>query len=169
MKRMLCLIMLIFSLLGFSSCSGSVNMEKLTQYQKGDFSATAHITLDGVKYRTDIKKSGESLSFSFTEPSELAEFTFIVNENGVFLQTDGLNVPINAGEELLKLSYFANLFDVPTAGTWKIEKSAPGGVSVYVCKNESENVILYIDAGSNLPLKIVCGGTEADIISFEQG
>lgn len=167
MKRMLCLIMIVFSLFGFSACSSSVNMEKLTEYQRGNFRAEAHITLDGVKYKTVIEKSGENVSFSFTEPQELADFVFIVNETGVFLKTDGLNVPINAGEELLKLSHFEKLFDVPIVGTWKIEKSSPGGVSVYVCENESAGALLYIDAGSHLPLKIVCGGAEADIISFE--
>ena len=55
MKRMLCLLMLIFSVFGFSSCSSGINMEKLTDYQNKDFSAFANVAIDGVKYKINVK------------------------------------------------------------------------------------------------------------------
>ncbi len=167
MKRMLCIIMMLLSLFCFSSCSENVNMEKLTGYQKNGFRATANITLDGIKYRTYIEKTRDSVSFSFTEPSELKDITFITNENGVFLKTNGLNAPICEGRKLLKSEKISSLFSIQSYGSWKIEKASPGGVAVYVCTNESEDITIYIDRGTKLPLKIIRKGTEADIISFE--
>ena len=152
MKRMLCIIMMLLSLFCFSSCSENVNMEKLTGYQKNGFRATANITLDGIKYRTYIEKTRDSVSFSF---------------NGVFLKTNGLNVPICEGRKLLKSEKISSLFSIQSYGSWKIEKASPGGVAVYVCTNESEDITIYIDRGTKLPLKIIRKGTEADIISFE--
>ncbi len=168
MKRMLCLLMLIFGVFGFSSCSAGINMEKLTDYQNKDFSASASVTLDGVKYKTNVEKQGSSLSISFTEPKNLSKYTFTVNENGIFIRSGTLTVPIDAGSQFTSVSRLASLFSVSPADTWRIKKESVGGVEVYFCKNENSGTVLYIDSASYLPLKIICGGMEADITSFRQ-
>ena len=69
--------------------------------------------------------------------------------------------------EDFKSEKISSLFSIQSYGSWKIEKASPGGVAVYVCTNESEDITIYIDRGTKLPLKIIRKGTEADIISFE--
>ena len=168
MKRMLCLLMLIFSVFGFSSCSSGINMEKLTDYQNKDFSAFASVAIDGVKYKINVKKQADSLYISFTEPKALSSYEFIVNENTLSVRSGTFIVPIDAGAQFKKISALAGLFRVSCADTWRIKKESVGGVPVYLCKNESDGTVLYIDASSHLPLKIICGGVEADITSFHQ-
>lgn len=168
MKRMLCLLMLIFNIFGFSSCSSGINMEKLTDYQNKDFSASASVTLDGTKYKTNVEKKADSLYISFTEPKSLSIYEFIAKENTLYIKSGTLIVPIDAGAQFKKISALASLFCVNCADTWRIKKELVGGVTVYICKNESDSTVLYIDASSHLPLKIICGGIEADITSFHQ-
>jgi len=168
LKRMLCLIMILFGFFGLSSCSAGTNMEKLTDYQNKDFKAAAYITLDGVKYKAEVSKQGSAVYFSFNEPKNLANFVFIVNDGKISVKAGTLTVPIDAGEDLLSISKLSSLFRIPVSGTWKINKEALGGVAVYVCRNENEDTVMYIDAGSRCPLKIICRGTEANIISFAQ-
>ena len=168
MKRMLCLLMLIFGVFGFSSCSAGINMEKLTDYQSKDFSASAIIALDGVKYKTNVEKQGSSLSISFSEPKNLSKYTFCINENGFFIKAGTLTVPVDAGAQFTKVSRIASLFSVSASDTWRIKKESVGGVNVYLCKSETEGTVLYIDASSLLPLKIIHGGIEADVTSFRQ-
>ena len=76
MKRMMCLIMILFWIFGLSSCSAGTNMEKLTDYQNKDFKTTAFISLNGVKYKTEISKQENTISFSFNEPKSLGNFIF---------------------------------------------------------------------------------------------
>ncbi len=168
MKRMLCLIMILFGIFGLSSCSAGTNMEKLTDYQNKDFKTAAYITLDGVKYKAEISKQGDAVYFSFNEPKSLGKFVFIASESGISIKSGALTVPIDAGDKLWSISKLSSIFNIPVSGTWKITKEKLGGVAVYVCRNENEGVLMYIDAGSRLPLKIICGGIEADILSFRQ-
>ena len=100
MKRMLCLIMILFGFFGLSSCSAGTNMEKLTDYQNKDFKAAAYITLDGVKYKAEVSKQGSAVYFSFNEPKNLANFIFIVNDGKISVKagalTGGIGVYLSA-------------------------------------------------------------------------
>ena len=136
----------------------------LTEYQNGDFSAELKIRLGTGEYRALLVKRGERLTLSVKEPSALAAYEFAIENGSLSIITGGAEIPLAAGELFLLKSVFA-LFCVPVAGTWKIERSRPGGVSIYVC--ECEGITLYIDANSRLPLKIVSGKAEADVLFFK--
>ena len=164
MKRIFLLLICLFFAAAATSCGESVNMGTLTEYQNGGFSAEIKISTGGRDYRADVKKSGGRIFVSVKEPSSLSAFTFALDEGGACIISGGTEIPIG-GTELLRLARIYPLFSVSVAGTWKIEKARPGGVSLYVC--ESEDITLYIDANSHMPLKIICGETEADVLSFE--
>lgn len=162
MKRIMCAVFMVALLLcAFSSCRESVNMEALTKYQQSDFIALASVSFGEKKYTMDIEKTGEEFIFC------IDDIYFVMSENGCFLQTGDFRVPLEQGAKLFEFSRMRKLFDIQSQGIWKIEKASPGGVSVYVCKNEETNTLLYIDSGTYLPLKIVCGDVEADILCFE--
>lgn len=162
MKRMMCAVLMVALLmLAFSSCRESVNMETLTKYQQMDFVAQAVVSFGEKKYNMDIEKAGDELTFS------LDGVAFAMSENGCFLKIGELKIPIEQGAKLFKFSQMKALFNIRSQGTWKIERSAPGGVSVYICQNEDTGEMLYIDSGTHLPLKIICGEVEADIIYFQ--
>ena len=163
MKRAIFILLLIFALLR-TSCGESVNMGVLTEYQNGDFSAELKIRLGTGESRALFVKRGERLTLSVKEPSALAAYEFALENGSLSIITGGAEIPLAAGELFLLESVFA-LFSVPVAGTWKIERSRPGGVSIYVC--ECEGITLYIDANSRLPLKIVSGKAEADVLFFK--
>lgn len=164
MKKIFSIIIAVFSALLLCSCGESVNMAMLTEYQNGGFLAELKISAKGKEYRAELEKSGERLFLSVKEPARLEAFTFIFSESGVFLEADGAEIPFSA-HELFSLADIYALFSVPVAGTWKIEKARPGGVATYICNNGS--ALLYIDANSRLPLKIACGKTVADVLSFK--
>ncbi|MBQ8447299.1 MAG: hypothetical protein IJX27_00015 [Clostridia bacterium] len=164
MKKIFSLLLAVFFVFSLCSCSESVNMAVLTAYQNGGFEAELKITAGGHEYRAALSKNEERLFLSFREPAALESFTFIFDEKGTYISTGGEEIPFSAGG-LFCLAEVYSLFTVPVAGTWKIEKARPGGVPLYICENES--TVLYIDANSRLPLKIVSGEIVADVLSFK--
>ena len=48
---------------------------------------------------------------------------------------------------------------------WKIQKETLGGIAVYTCK--ADDVTVYIDAGTYLPLKITQKDLVIDILQSE--
>ena len=163
MKRIFCLLLAAILVFAAASCGESVNMSVLTGYQNENFRAELNIRTGAASYKAELEKKGERLFLSVTEPRELAAFTFVLCREGVLLAADGEEIPVYDGG-LLRLAKIYPLFFVSVAGTWKIEKARPGGVELYVCENGS--VCLYIDANSRQPLKLVCGETEVDVLSF---
>lgn len=161
MKRFFCFCLVILLLLSFCSCGESVNMGVLTEYQKGDFEAELRINSGGKEHLCSLTKSGGRF---FLRAAEHSEFTFVLDENGASVISGGVEIPLGNGSALLLYGVYA-LFTAPVAGTWKIEKACPGGVSLYIC--EGGGITLYIDACSHLPLKIISGGIEADVLSFK--
>ena len=163
MKRAIFILFLAFAIM-LTSCGESVNMGALTEYQNGDFSAELKIRSGRGEYRAVILKQGGRFTLSVKEPSALAAYEFALENGSLSIITGGTEIPLEAGELFPLCSVFA-LFSVSVAGTWKIERSRPGGVSIYVCR--CEGITLYIDANSRLPLKIVSGEAEADVLSFK--
>ncbi len=162
MKRMMCaILMMALLMLTFSSCRESVNMEMLTKYQQGDFLAQAVVSFGDKKYNMDIEKVGEKMTLC------LDGISFVMSESGCFLQMGELKIPLEQGAKLFQFSQMKALFNIQAQGIWKIEKASPGGVSVYICQNEDTEETLYIDSGTRLPLKIICGEVGADITYFK--
>ncbi len=163
MKRIFLFFICAFMILSLASCGESVNMTALTEYQSKSFEAELKISSCGKEYRGIAKKRDGRIFLTLSEPRDLSLFTFVFDKNGSAVIAGEAEIPFRA-EKLFPLSETYSLFSVPIAGTWKIEKKKPGGVSIYVC--ECEGLTLYIDSGSFLPLKIMHGETTADIISF---
>lgn len=163
MKRIISILICVLFALSLGSCGESVNMAALTEYQRGNFSAELKISIQGREYRASLLKEGERLQLSVKEPAALSPYVFLFENGCVFIVTDGTEIPFDSGGDM-PLTNVYGLFCVSVAGTWKIEKARPGGVSLYVC--ECDGVRLYIDANSRLPLKIVSGGTEIDVLGF---
>lgn len=159
MKRILSsiLLLLVFCL---TSCSESVNMFVLTDYQNKDFTASLKLSVSGTEYLADMEKQGGCISIVFRDT---ADFSFISEKGTVFIETDGLSIPLESAEAL-KISRIFGLFSVTVSDTWKIEKVRTGSVCAYVCDNGE--CTLYIGAETRLPLRIVSGDISADIISF---
>lgn len=163
MKRIFSILFTCLLLLCLCSCTESINMGVLTEYQKSDFRAELKLSAGGKEYRAEAEKRGERILLTVKEPEGLGGLTFILGEGTCAVKAGDAEIPLDAGG-LFPLSGVFALFSVPVEGTWKIERSRPGGVDVYVCENGS--TVLYIDASSRLPLKITCGSTEADVLSF---
>ena len=163
MKRFFAISIAVFLIFALCACNRSVNMDVLTDYQKDDFEAEVKILSGKKEYLAHIIQNQEKLFLSVKEPAALEDFTFVFEKDGASIVADGTVIPILA-EELLSLSKIYGLFSVSVAGTWKIEKSRPGGVELYICENE--NTVMYIDAHSHLPLKIISEGIAVDILSF---
>ncbi len=149
-------ILLVFSL---CSCTESVNMGVLTEYQRGDFEAELQIKICGKESLCSLEKKSERL---FLRLHGLDGFTFVLDESGAGIISGGTEIPLGGAPLSVRDVYL--LFSTPVAGAWKIEKSSPGGVPVYVCSGDG--ITLYIDACSHLPLKIIYGSTEVNVLSF---
>ena len=65
----------------------------------------------------------------------------------------------------LKAEKWVSLFALSADALWKISRDTTGGISVYVCS--CHDITLYIDAASRLPLKMISGTTEIDVLSCE--
>ncbi len=163
MKRIISVLICALFALSLCACSESVNMASLTEYQRGNFSAELKISARGREYRAALLKEGERFLLSVKEPAALLPYGFVFENGRVFIVADGAEIPLDSGADM-PLANVYGLFCVSVAGTWKIERSRPGGVSLYVCK--CGGTTLYIDANSRLPLKIVSGGTEIDVLGF---
>jgi hypothetical protein len=160
MKRIFSFFICIALALSLCSCGESVNMSVLTEYQKRDFEAELKIKSEGKERICSLtKKDGRF----FLCIRGLDGFTFVFDENGAGIISGGTEIPF--GSAPLPVYELYRIFTIPAMGTWKIEKSRPGGVSLYVC--EGDGITLYIDALSHLPLKIISGGMEADVLSFK--
>lgn len=160
MKRFLIFLLCTALTLALCACSESVNMSVLTEYQNGDFEAELCLSFGGKEQLCSLEKKEGRL---FLRLRGLEKFTFALDENGACIISGSTEIPL-ASEEI-PLCEVYRLFSAPVAGTWKIEKSRPGGVSLYVC--QGAGITLYIDACSHLPLKIVSAGMEADVLSFK--
>lgn len=166
MKRIISVILALFTALCLCACENTANMGTLTEYQNGDFTAEVKFFIEGEEYAGTIERREGALVLRVSVPQALGAFTFTLTENGTEISTGDMSLLVK-NAELLKFSRLFPLFSLPISDTWKIKRSRPGGVDVYVCENE--NVTLYVDATSHLPLKIVSGGAEVDIISFRLG
>ena len=96
MKRILSsiLLLLVFCL---TSCSESVNMFVLTDYQNKDFTASVKLSVSGTEYLADMEKQGGCISLIFRDT---ADFSFISENGTVFIETDGLKIPLESAEAL---------------------------------------------------------------------
>ena len=160
MKRIISFLLCALLALSLCACGESVNMGVLTEYQNADFEAEIQIKNGSKELLCSLSKNDRRL---FLRIRGLEEFTFALDENGASIISGGTEIPLGICEPLPICEVY-HLFSAPVAGTWKIEKSRPGGVPVYVC--EGDGITLYIDAYSHIPLKIIYGAMEADVLSF---
>lgn len=160
MKRILSFLLCVLLALSLCACSESVNMGVLTEYQNSDFEAELRLCFSGKERLCSLEKKEGRL---FLRIRGLEKFTFVLDENGAVIISGGTEIPLSGAK--IPLCEVYRLFSAPVAGTWKIEKARPGGVSLYVC--EGAGITLYIDACSRLPLKIISGVMEADVLSFK--
>ena len=164
MKHKRFLIFLLSFCIFFSSCEKTPNMTELLAYEhekilftlrivdQTEFSAT--LVLDPQKdviTFTDEKFSGISASFS--------------DDGKVHLSYEDYKIPLPSSS-LLKALHWKELFHLSEKNLlWKIQKETLGGIAVYTCK--ADDVTVYIDAGTYLPLKITQKDLVIDILQSE--
>ncbi len=161
MKKFLAAITLL-ALLFIPSCA-KVSMKDLLQFQNCDYTAKLTTSDENEQIDVDITKDGNTYTFTVD-----GKYTFVYNGEKWSISYNGLTLPLSG--EALKKSLPQKLLDALTSSQsdgWSITKENAGGISLYVCECATRQVKLFIDADTSLPLKIICGGVEFDVVKFE--
>jgi hypothetical protein len=162
-KRIAFLLIFCISFL-LVSCSGKPNMEELLSYQRMGAEFALRIT-DGEVFYVNLKISEKEMRLTFTDEKREG-ISYRLQKNGtVSLFYEDTEIPL-ADSDLVKCKRWFAAFSVSAGeNIWKIKKEKLGGISVYVCKDGV--FTFYIDAATELPLKIEAGNMIIDVLSCE--
>lgn len=137
-------------------------MNELLQYQTDG--AVFHVKItDGTKFDAVITL-GETSSIQLAGMDELPEVRFLFNAEGSTIEYGGTSIPLP--ESRIKAKTWISLFQLSDAVLWKIKKDTFAGIENYVCF--CDDVTVYIDAATRLPLKITKGNISIDVLSCEK-
>ncbi len=154
--------LLLFPL--FSGCERTPNMMNLLAYEKETMQFSLHIT-DKTEFSADLMTSEETDTLTFTEGTIQGTHITFFKDGKVELSYEDYKTPLPSSS-LLKALRWKELFHLSEKNLlWKIEKETLGGLAVYVCR--ADDVIVYIDSISYLPLQIQQGELVIDIIKSE--
>ena len=161
MKKIFTVI--IISAVIFVSACGGVSMKELLTVEEGSYTAELSTTLDDETLMISVIKDGGTLSFVVDE-----KYTFVYNGGNWSVSYSGLTVPISADsiKRSVPQKLCTALTATPDAG-WKISEEVLDGVYYHKCECQTLGVTLFIDAKTNLPLKIISGGMEFSVLKFE--
>lgn len=155
------ILVMLLGLICFS-CGSMPDMEELLHYQQDGAQFQVNITDEELRFSAVITL-GETDILELTD-SETEGIRFLFGEDEVRLEYDGTSIPISSPERL-KAAKWISLFSLSPDMIWKIHRNTIGGIDVYVCV--CDNICLYIDAASHLPLKMTDGEVEIDILSCQ--
>ena len=88
----------------------------------------------------------------------------MIGENEALIEYDGTSMPLSSAEKL-KAAKWGSLFRLSSGSLWKIKSETVGGIAVYICT--CDDMTLYIDAATKIPLKIISGETVIDVLSCQ--
>lgn len=157
------LIFLIIFCICLTSCEKPPNMTELLAYENEEISFKLHIT-DEAEFAATLTL-GKQSTLLFTDGT-LAGIRADFGANGtITLSYEGFHVTVGEAS-LSKMQGWHTLFKLSEKNLlWKIQKETIGGLALYVCR--ADDVTVYIDAGTYLPLKITQGKLVIDILESE--
>ena len=155
------ILVMLLGLICFS-CGSMPDMGELLHYQQ-----------DGAQFQVNITdESFVSPLLSHSEKPTYLSLRTVKQRESVFCSARTKSVwNMTAPRyrfpppERLKAAKWISLFSLSPDMIWKIHRNTIGGIDVYVCV--CDNICLYIDAASHLPLKMTDGEVEIDILSCQ--
>lgn len=160
MKKVFAGIFALLLCLFCVSCGSMPDMTELLHYQQDG--SEFHVSIsDGERLFSAVVTLGETDTVELLdEGTEGIRFRF--NEDEIQMEYDGTSMNLSSSEHL-KAADWISLFSLSADTLWKIRRDTIGGIHVYICT--CDDIVLYIDAASHLPLKIADGEIEIDILS----
>ena len=164
MKKIIACLFIFCIILNVCACSVKPNMEELLSYQRSGSKYSLRIT-DGEVFYADLEIAEKEIRLIFTDEKREGLSYRLMDDGEISLFFEETEIPL-ASSELIKCQRWFAAFSVSAGeNIWKIKKETFGGISVYVCKDGI--FTLYIDAVSNLPLKIESERMTIDILACE--
>lgn len=164
MKRKRFFMLLLAICLLFSSCEKMPNMGELLAYENENMRFMLKIT-DEKEFSAVLVLDKENDILTFTDEALSGISVEFGNNGEVHLSYEDYKIPL-PNASLLKAIRWKALFHLSGKNLlWKIQKETLGGLTVYVCR--ADDVTVYIDAGTYLPLKITQGKLVIDIVESE--
>ncbi len=162
MKKLIAAIVLSALCLLLLSCGGTPSMSELLSYQKDGAVFEVKIS-DGDEFSAKITL-GEKDTVELCGDDETEGIRFVIGENEALIEYDGTSMPLSSAEKL-KAAKWGSLFRLSSGSLWKIKSETVGGIAVYICT--CDDMTLYIDAATKIPLKIISGETVIDVLSCQ--
>ena len=157
----ICLLVFAFCL---SSCVKMPNMSELLAYEHENMRFILKIT-DEKEFSAVLVLDKENDILTFTDEALSGISVEFGNDGAVHLRYEDYKIPL-PNTSLLKAIRWKELFHLSGKNLlWKIQKETLGGLAVYVCR--ADDVTVYIDAGTYLPLKITQGKLVIDVLESE--
>ena len=164
MKSKRLFILLLSICLLFSSCEKTPNMTELLAYEHEQIRFALKIT-DQTEFSVTLIPDSEKDIITFTDEKFAGISVSFSNDGEVQLSYEDYKIPLPSAS-LLKALRWKELFHLSEKNLlWKIQKETLGGIAVYTCK--ADDVTVYIDAGTYLPLKITQKDLTIDILESE--
>lgn len=164
MKPKRLFILLLAMCMLFAACEKTPNMTELLAYEAEHMCFTMKIT-DKTEFFVTLTTSSGKDTFTFTDEKLDGISVEFADDGTVQLTYENYKVPLPSSS-LLKALRWKDLFHLSEKNLlWKIEKDTIGGIAVYVCR--ADEVTVYIDAGTFLPLKITGKDLVIDVLESE--
>lgn len=179
-KKFICIILVIIFLFAcLSSCSKRA--PDYLEYQSYPFTAKGTITYGDSKADVTVTLKEENPpnsiyirngSISFTSPAELSEVTVEFSNDGTFISSGDVSIPIYA-ETLKAPNIISSLFSFEHSDIYGVTTKVgdAGTFDVIEVKNELLSAKIHIDHDTFLPTKIIAdidsGSLTFDISSIE--
>ena len=152
MKKFFACILAVCCCFSFFSCGSMPDMRELLSYQKDGASFRVKIHDGDEFYAVITLGQTNTVELLYDEETEGIRFLFRKNEASVEYGDTVMPIP---NTDKLKAEKWVSLFALSADALWKISRDTTGGISV------------YMDAASRLPLKMISGTTEIDVLSCE--
>ena len=159
--RLLSCLFLLCTML--SACEKTPNMTELLAYETEACVYRLSVR-DGSVFSAELTTAKEGDRFTLTD-GKTAGISFVFSSEDAALRYEELEIPLPENAPL-RVAHWHTLFHLHEKNfLWRIRKETFGGIAVYRC--EAEEASVYIDAVTRLPLKLVSGEVEIDILSCE--
>ncbi len=149
----------------FSGCNRMQNMTELLAYEKEEVVFHLHVK-DEKEFDVTLSLGGEADVLTFSEDALQGISVSFFQDGKVEVSYEDYKSALPSSS-LLKALRWKTLFHLGERELiWKIQKETLGGVEVFCCR--AEDVEVYIDSATLLPLKLKQGSLEIDVLSVEK-